>query len=133
VEEYETLRKAVIEGFPQPVGLAILRFHGLLHGLLLLITKEAPSRISGPHRDPADAPRPDNEFVRILTNLVLSTHSEESGPTATFSPYPSFKTSNTLYMGIPSRTIDAPSCLNDVCRERVSIIQIYASGATGDF
>ena len=77
LEAYEALRKAVIERLPRPAGLATLRFHGLLQGLLLLVATEDSVRTPVSRRDPVDPPRPDNEFVRLLANLVLSTHSEE--------------------------------------------------------
>lgn len=77
VEAYEALRKSVLEGLPRPAGLAILRFHGLLQGSFLLVATEAPGRTSVSRRDPGEPPRPDDAFVRLMANLVLSTHSEE--------------------------------------------------------
>ena len=77
VEAYEELRKSVLDELPRPAGLAILHFHGLLQGIFLLVATEVPGRTSVSRRDPVDTPRPDNEFVRLLANLVLSTHSEE--------------------------------------------------------
>lgn len=77
VEAYEDLRKAAVEGL-RPGALATLRFHGLLEGLPLLVVKKAAA--SAPVlRRPAivDPPPPADEFVRLLANLVLSTHSEE--------------------------------------------------------
>ncbi|MBW9254155.1 hypothetical protein [Acidithiobacillus ferriphilus] len=78
LEAYEELRTAAVGGRPRPEGLALLRFHGLLQGLPLLVEKETSARTSDSHREPlVGRPRPDDAFVRLLANLVLSTHAEE--------------------------------------------------------
>lgn len=77
VEAYEALRTAVVEGLPRPVGLATLRFHGLLEGLPLLAKKEGATRTAVSRRGPVVDPPPGDAFVRLLANLVLSTHAEE--------------------------------------------------------
>lgn len=56
-------------------GIAALRYHGMLRGLSMLAQAEV-SRIPASHREPAVAPQPASEFVHILANLVLRTHSE---------------------------------------------------------
>lgn len=67
----------MIHGTPRPEGAAALRYHGMLHGLPLLI-KTATTRSDRVHRhEPAAHPlQPSGEFVRLLASLVLRTHSE---------------------------------------------------------
>jgi len=78
LEAYEDLRKAVVGGLPRQEGFALLCFHGLLQGLPLLVKKETSARTSDFRREPlVGLPRQDDAFVRLLANLVLSTHSEE--------------------------------------------------------
>lgn len=77
VAAYEALRTTVIEGTPRPEGAAALRYHGMLHGLPLLIeTATARSTHSPGHESVAHSLQPNGEFVRLLANLVLRTHSE---------------------------------------------------------
>lgn len=77
VAAYEALRTTVIEGTPRPEGAAALRYHGMLHGLPLLIeTATARSAHSPGHESVAHSLQPNGEFVRLLANLVLRTHSE---------------------------------------------------------
>lgn len=78
LEAYEELRKAAVGGLQRPEGFALLCFHGLLQGLPLLVEKETSAGTSDSRREPlVGRPRPDDAFVRLLANLVLSTHSEE--------------------------------------------------------
>ncbi len=76
VAAYETLRRAVIDGTGHIEGVAALRYHGMLKGLFMLAHAEVPRNISAPHREPAMGPQPAGEFVHLLANLVLHTHSE---------------------------------------------------------
>lgn len=74
---YEALRTAVIDGRPRPEGTAALRYHGMLQGLSLL--RETPTPRAFPPHPPEPVARAlplDDEFVRLLANLVLRTHSE---------------------------------------------------------
>jgi len=57
-------------------GVAALRYHGMLKGLSMLERAEEPRNIPVPHRESAMAPQPASEFVHMLANLVLRTHSE---------------------------------------------------------
>jgi hypothetical protein len=74
---YEALRDALIEGAPCPEGTAAIRYHGMLHGLPMLVmapaTRDAPSS-RGEER--VDALPASDELVRLLANFVLRTHSE---------------------------------------------------------
>lgn len=71
---YEALRSSVTEGRPRAEGAAALRYHGMLHGLAVLMRASSAS--------PAAARRPcavipaSDEFVRLVANIVLRTHSE---------------------------------------------------------
>ena len=77
IAAYETLRNAVRDGLPGREGSAAIRFHGMLHGLHMLIQTAAPQD-GHPPRDlaAADSLPTGNEFIRQLANLVLRTHSE---------------------------------------------------------
>jgi hypothetical protein len=72
---YERLRTEVLEARARPEGIAALRFHGMLQGLaiLLKISTMAPPNTEVPASPPVQG---DSEFVRLLANLVLHTHSE---------------------------------------------------------
>ena len=77
IAAYETLRTVVIGGTPRPEGAATLRYHGMLHGLPMLIeTVTAKTAYSPRHEPVVHSLQPDGEFVRLLANLVLRTHSE---------------------------------------------------------
>lgn len=75
---YETLRTDFIEGRARCDGIAALRFHGMLQGLVILL--KAPAMPAAPPPSPhfplSPSLRRDSEFVRLLANLVLLTHSE---------------------------------------------------------
>lgn len=66
----------MVEGRPRRDGIAALRYHGMLQGLAILLqttpTAVAPvaTALVG-ERLPAD-----DQFVRLLANIVLRTHSE---------------------------------------------------------
>ena len=74
---YEALRDAVVDGAARSEGIAALRYHGMLHGLPVLVNSTAPVetalRYSVPRMDTFPA---GDEFVRLLANLLLQTHSE---------------------------------------------------------
>lgn len=76
IHAYETLRRAVIDGTGSREGVAALRFHGMLKGMFMLAQAEDPHDIAAFHREPAMAPQPAGQFVHLLANLVLHTHSE---------------------------------------------------------
>ena len=70
---YETLRADILRGQASREGIAALRFHGMRHGLEILLKTPAPQIQPVPVNPSL---RRDSEFVRLLANLVLHTHSE---------------------------------------------------------
>ena len=61
---------------PRAEGAAALRFHGMLHGLPVLVKSTAAiDTTSGHQAQRMDALPAGDEFVRLLANLVLRTHS----------------------------------------------------------
>lgn len=77
VTAYEVLRTTVIDGMPRPEGTAALRYHGMLHGLPLLIETATDWNTVVPKYEPtAYSLQLNGELVRLLANLVLRTHSE---------------------------------------------------------
>lgn len=74
---YEALRNAVIDGTQRPEGTAALRYHGMLRGLSVLLPSTTVIEAASPHSaQPPDTLPGGDEFVRLLANLVLRTHSE---------------------------------------------------------
>lgn len=77
IATYESLRATVLDGRPRRDGIAALRYHGMLQGLAILL-QTTPTAVAAPvatalvgERLPAD-----DQFVRLLANIVLRTHSE---------------------------------------------------------
>jgi hypothetical protein len=56
--------------------MAALRFHGMVQGLALLLKNPAQPVVLTPKRESAQPMQRDSEFVRVLANIVLRTHSE---------------------------------------------------------
>ena len=71
---YESLRTSVLLGQVRGPGLAALRFHGMLHGLVI-VSRSAPPPAS-PRVSNARICPIDGQLVRLLANLVLRTQSE---------------------------------------------------------
>jgi hypothetical protein len=79
ISAYEALRAAVIHTQPyRPEGTAALRYHGMLIGLAMLVEMTAITSAEAPPQREllADLIPAGDEFVRLLANLVLHTHSE---------------------------------------------------------
>nr|WP_132459691.1 hypothetical protein [Paraburkholderia sp. BL8N3] len=77
IAAYEALRDAGVDGTPRSEGIAALRYHGMLHGLPVLVKSTAPIETALRHNAPRmDAFPAGDEFVRLLANLLLRTHSE---------------------------------------------------------
>lgn len=73
---YETIRTDLLAGRANPEGRAALRFHGMWQGLTILL-KAPPAAVPPSSPPPVNQSlRRDSEFVRLLANLVLHTHSE---------------------------------------------------------
>jgi hypothetical protein len=53
-----------------------VRFHGMVQGLALLLMSATVPPASAPKRDCVPPMQRDSEFVRVLANIVLRTHSE---------------------------------------------------------
>jgi hypothetical protein len=67
----------VIDGTPRPEGAAALRYHGMLHGLPMLVETATTRNAHAPGHEPVAHPlQPNGEFVRLLASLLLHTHSE---------------------------------------------------------
>ena len=75
VARYEALRSACLLGQGGREGITALRFHGMWQGLAILLkvpTAPPPNSPVSAHPEPSR----DNQFVRLIANLVLHTHSE---------------------------------------------------------
>jgi hypothetical protein len=64
----------IIEGHPRPEGMAALRYHGMLQGLIILL--RAPDHPIPAQRCAFSPLAQQGAFVRQLANLVLHAHSE---------------------------------------------------------
>ena len=73
---YEALRAEVLSGKARLEGVAALRFHGMVQGLALLLKAAAQPVALIPKLESAKPVQRDSEFVRVLANIVLRTHSE---------------------------------------------------------
>ena len=60
----------------RPEGLVALRFHGMAQGLALLLKTVAPSAALTSKLQSGKPMQRDSEFIRVLANIVLRTHSE---------------------------------------------------------
>lgn len=68
------MRCAVVEGQPRAPGVAALRFHGMWHGLTTVMQTGASALAAPPPTlNPVQV---DDQFVRLMANLVLRTHTE---------------------------------------------------------
>ena len=72
---YEERRASVLAGQPQAEGMAALRYHGMLHGLALLLRSQTALPSVAPLSPPPSLPR-DSTFIRLVANLVLYTYPE---------------------------------------------------------
>jgi hypothetical protein len=78
-QAYETLRGQVLQGQARPDGLGAIVFHGMWHGLVVLLSAPPPSSISSP-ASPDVTPAPvarDSQLVRLLANMLLLTQSKD--------------------------------------------------------
>ncbi|MGA7950955.1 MAG: hypothetical protein WCA45_12465 [Thiobacillaceae bacterium] len=67
------MRADVLAGRSRPEGLAALHYHGMLHGLAILLRTPPPPASRVPAGPSLSC---DSTLVRLLANLVLHTHSE---------------------------------------------------------
>ena len=78
-QAYETLRGQVLQGQARPDGLGAIVFHGMSHGLVVLLSAPPPPSISSP-AFPDVTPAPvarDPQLVRLLANMLLLTQSKD--------------------------------------------------------
>ena len=76
VSLYETLRSDVLRGVARPDGLGAVIYHGMLQGLVLLMSGPSAPTPCQPHMASAPNVRGDRGLVRLLANMVLQTHLE---------------------------------------------------------
>jgi hypothetical protein len=78
-QTYETLRGQVLQGHARPEGLGAIVFHGMWHGLVVLLSTALASSVSSP-AIPDAPPVPvvhDPQLVRLLANMLLLTQSKD--------------------------------------------------------
>ena len=74
---YEQLRARVINGRPHPEGLAAIVYHGMAHGLAVMLTEPAHNITSPPLQVCAPEGGSFNrEVLRLIANMVLQSQSE---------------------------------------------------------
>jgi hypothetical protein len=74
---YEKLRADVLNAAARPEGLAAVVYHGMLHGLRVILTETSPSTPS--LLPPALAVEPghlDQDLLRLIANMVLQSQSQ---------------------------------------------------------
>ena len=76
VARYEQLRTDVVLGRPSPEGLGAVIYHGLVDGLALLCRSSERRVVPAPSTSTPRSPVPDQDLLRLLTNMVLQTQSE---------------------------------------------------------
>jgi len=69
------LRFQVLNGGGSRHCLAAITYHGMLRGLMLVVSKPTPKTHAKPQPFPDRAP-PDKALVRLLANMVLNTQQE---------------------------------------------------------
>jgi hypothetical protein len=73
---YETLRAEVLGGQARPAGLAAVIYHGMLHGLTIILTDVALPAVSAPRTPAADFSSVDPDLLRLVANMVLQLQSQ---------------------------------------------------------
>lgn len=78
-QAYETLRCQVLQGQARPDGLGAIVFHGMLRGLVVLLSGPSlPSSSPAATSDAAPGPvTHDPQLVRLLANMLLLTQSKD--------------------------------------------------------
>jgi hypothetical protein len=75
---YETLRGEVLRGQARPAGLAAVIYHGMLHGLAVILTN-IPATEFSPTPAPGSDIRPlDRELLHLVANMVLQSQAQVS-------------------------------------------------------
>jgi len=74
---YERLRAEVLNGGTSPEGLAAVVYHGMLRGLLVILTEIVPASPSLLAPAPAIETGPlDRALLRLIANTVLQSQSQ---------------------------------------------------------
>jgi hypothetical protein len=73
---YESLRAEVIEGHARPDGIGAVVYHGLVHGMTLLVGSMRTGASSTPRSSIAIVISRNPELLHVLANMVLQTQSE---------------------------------------------------------
>jgi hypothetical protein len=74
INEYETLRAAVLRGEASPEGLGAIVYHGLIDGLAVL-TRPMSRPVPITERTPSGVVTRDPALLRLLANMVLQSQS----------------------------------------------------------
>jgi hypothetical protein len=74
---YERLRAEVLSGLARPDGLTAIVYHGMLHGLALILTEivSETSPSTAPTLTAEGVPL-DQKLLRLLVNMVLESESQ---------------------------------------------------------
>lgn len=73
---YESLRAEVVEGQARPDGLGAVVYHGLVHGMTLLVGSMRAGTSTTPRSSTSIAVSRNPELLHVLANMVLQTQSE---------------------------------------------------------
>ena len=78
VTHYERLRSEVLCGQARPAGLSAIVYHGLVHGLAVLLDVTPQQATLAVPTTVVPSMRGDREFLHLLANMVLRAHSEST-------------------------------------------------------
>jgi len=70
------LRSEVLGERARPEGLGAVVYHGMLDGLVMLMSAAAPQRTCHPPITTIPSIRGDRAFLRLMANMILQTQSE---------------------------------------------------------
>ena len=74
---YEQLRAEALNGRARPDGLAAMVYHGMIRGLVVILSEPTPEARSSPSQVPIpQAVSLDRELLRLIANMVLQSQSE---------------------------------------------------------
>ena len=74
---YEQLRAEVLNGQARPDGLAAMVYHGMIRGLVVILTEPTPETRPSPSQvSPPEGVSLDRELLRLIANLVLQSQSQ---------------------------------------------------------
>jgi hypothetical protein len=74
---YEQLRAEVLNGQARPDGLAAMVYHGMIRGLVVILTEPTPETRPSPSQvSPPEGVSLDRELLRLIANMVLQSQSQ---------------------------------------------------------